>query len=410
MSADRPAVHSSVRTPQKQSGALSLDALRLVGAGGTNKVMAGELSRLARRALPELRLAEPTKDGPGALVYPFEPRLARLAAFYHRTSVRVLWDVLSTSAPRLEPLFDDVAACVARDARRYLWDGARISVYAHAVEQFPAGERQVVGTVKNGVIEGAARAGLTVTLDPDQPDVLLSVRGDADAGLLRVSLDLAGRPMNQRGYRTQAGAAPLREDLAAVLLMLARYDSRNDLLIDPMAGSGTIAIEAAAMAKALPLWAAGRSPLLATMPVFRALAPRGDEPLFADAMPKIFASDISPAQTSAMANAARTANVNEAIRIATSDFRALTPRDLQPPSGKSLLILSNPPYGERMGDADLFALYRDLALFCSHFKGQRAAFLVANREFETAFGMRPRIKKPLSNGPLRGYFFLYDLA
>jgi 23S rRNA G2445 N2-methylase RlmL len=382
----------------------------LVGAGGTNKVMAGELSRLARRALPDLRLAEPVKAGPGALLYPFEPRLARLAVFYHRTSVRVLWDVLETSAPLLEPLFAEVSACVAREARRYLWDGARISVYAHAVEHFPAGERQVVGTIKNGVIEGAARAGLSIALDPDQPDISISVRGDADAKLLRVSLDLAGRPMNQRGYRTQAGAAPLREDLAAVLLMLARYDSRSDLLIDPMAGSGTIAIEAAAMARALPLWAAGRAPLLANMPAFRELAPRGDEALFADAAPKIFASDISPAQTAATTQAARSARVGEHVRVATSDFRALAPRDLQPPRGKSLLILSNPPYGERMGDADLLALYRELARFCSHFKGQRAAFLVANHEFEAAFGMRPRIKKPLSNGPLRGYFFLYDIV
>jgi 23S rRNA G2445 N2-methylase RlmL len=333
-----------------------------------------------------------------------------LAAFYHRTSVRVLWDVLESSAPRLEPLFDEVSACVTREARRYLWDGARISVYAHAVEHFPAGERQVVGTIKNGLIEGAARAGLSISLDPDRPDVSISVRGDADAKLLRVSLDLAGRPMNQRGYRTQAGAAPLREDLAAVLLMLARYDSRSDLLIDPMAGSGTIAIEAAAMARALPLWVAGRSPLLANMPSFRELAPRGDQPLFADAAPKIFASDISPAQTAATMQAARSAHVGEQVRVATSDFRALVPRDLQPPSGKTLLILSNPPYGERVGDADLLALYRELALFCSHFKGQRAAFLVANREFEGAFGMRPRIKKPLSNGPLRGYFFLYDIV
>ena len=154
-------------------------------------------------------------------------------------------------AERLEPLFDDVLALASESAKRYLWDGARISVYAHGVEAFAAGERQIIGTVKNGLIEGAARQGLQVVLDPGSVDVVVAVRGDGS--VLRISLDLAGRPMNQRGYRKTGGTAPLREDLAAVLLMLARYDPRRDVLIDPMAGSGTIAIEAACMAKALPV-------------------------------------------------------------------------------------------------------------------------------------------------------------
>jgi 23S rRNA G2445 N2-methylase RlmL len=386
--------------------ARALDELRLIGAGGTNKVMAGELSRLARRAFADFRLAEPRKGGPGALIYPFDPRLARLAVFYHRTSVRVLWDILETAADRLEPLFADVVRLVAEGAPRFLWNGARISVYAHAVESFAAGERQVVGTVKNGLIEGAARCGLHVTLDAENPDVIFSVRGDADR--LRVALDLAGRPMNQRGYRGQAGVAPLREDLAAVLLMLARYDPRRDLLLDPMAGSGTIAIEAACMAKASPLWVAPRRPLLGDMPAFRDLEPVGTADLFADATPRIIASDVNAEQTALAQRAVRVAGVEPYVRVVTSDFRDLSLRQLQPPENGAGLVLCNPPYGERLARNDLLELYRDLGQFCSSLVGFRAAFLVANREFESAFGGRPRIKKPLSNGPLRGYFYLYE--
>ena len=393
-------------SPYVRAQARTLDELRLIGAGGTNKVMAGELSRLARRAFSDLALPEPRKSGPGAIVYPFDARLARLAVLYHRTCVRVLWDVLETPAARLEPLFADVVALAGDDAARFLWDGARISVYAHGVEQFAAGERQIVGTVKNGLIEAAARCGLRVELDAAAPDVVFAVR--ADDVVMRVSLDLAGRPMNQRGYRSERGTAPLREDLAAVLLMLARYDPRRDVLIDPMAGSGTIAIEAACMAKALPVWVPPRSPLLCAMPVFRDVGPAGSAALFADAAPKIIASDVLPELQAITRQAAEAAGVQESLQILTSDFRALSPSALGLPEGGSGLILSNPPYGERLDVTDLDGLYRQLGQFCARFPGYRAAFLVANPGFERAFGVRPRVKKPLSNGPLRGHFYLYD--
>jgi 23S rRNA G2445 N2-methylase RlmL len=384
-----------------------LNELRLTGAGGTNKVMAGELSRISRRAVPDLRLPEPRKDGLGAVVYPFEPRLARLATFYHRTSARVLWDVFETDAPRLEPLFDDVVSAVAEQAERYLWDNARISVAAHGVSEFPAGERQIVGTVKNGIIEGAARSGMQIVLDPQSPDVLFSVRGAENC--LRISVDLAGRPMNQRGYRSGSGPAPLREDLAAVLLMLGRYDPRSDVLVDPMAGSGTIAIEAASMALGMPVWVRPRRPAIASMPAFRELSAIGEKPLFPDAAPLVYASDVDQNACIAAKSASERAHVAEYVHVSTSDFRDVSPRAISRTRHNSGLIVSNPPYGERLASSDLVALYRELGRFCRSFPGFRAAFLVANREFETAFGMRPKIKKPLSNGPLRGYFYSYEI-
>ena len=389
-----------------------LDDLRLLGAFGTNKVMAGELSRLTRRAFDDVRLPEPKKADVGAIVYPFDPRVARLATLYHRTSARVLWDVLETSAPRLSPLFEDVVNLATARVARWLWNGAGISVYAQGVQEFAAGERQVVGTVKNALIEAASRQGIEVRLNAEAPDVVFSVRGDE--GVLRVSLDLAGRPMNQRGYRRERGPAPLREDLAAVLLMLARYDPRKDVLIDPMAGSGTIAIEAACMAKALPVFLPERRPALERIPAFRELAAAaGDPPLFADANPIVLASDID-AQLSAVTRlAAEAAGVSASVRVVTSDFRDLSKRTLREVSCADMLehglILSNPPYGERMQPAELRELYADLGRFCASFQGFRAAFLVANPDFEAAFGGRPRIKKPMSIGPLRGFFYLYEL-
>jgi 23S rRNA G2445 N2-methylase RlmL len=163
------------------------------------------------------------------------------------------------------------------------------------------------------------------------------------------------------------------------------------------------------MAKALPVWAAGRRPSLAGMPAFDAVEPTGDTPLFADAQPRIIASELRPDLSSAIERGAETVGVHEHLKIFTCDFRELSPRELRAQDRPATLILTNPPYGERLATGDLPALYRDLGRFCARFPGQRAAFLVANPEFEAAFGGRPRIKKPINNGPLRGYFYLYEL-
>jgi putative N6-adenine-specific DNA methylase len=311
-----------------------------------------------------------------------------------------------------------VLAIATQTARRYLWDGARLSVYAHGVQEFAAGERQIVGTVKNALIDAAAKCGMQVTLDPDAPNIVFCAR--LDAGVLRVSVDLAGRPMNQRGYRSEGGVAPLREDLAAVLLMLSRYDARADLLIDPFAGSGTIAIEAACMAKALPVWVPPRRALVCDMPMFAELAPRGDAPLFADTTPCIVASELEPSLRNVIVRNAQVASVAQDLAVVTSDFRELLPSRIKELVADSRgtrthgLILGNPPYGERIGDdADLEDLYADLADWCARFSGFRAAFLVANPRFQFAFehvlGMQPRIKKPLSNATLPAYFYLYEI-
>jgi putative N6-adenine-specific DNA methylase len=76
------------------------------------------------------------------------------------------------------------------------------------------------------------------------------------------------------------------------------------------------------------------------------------------------------------------------------------------------VLLTNPPYGERLDDADLGELYAEIAETCRRFTGWRAGFLVGSPEHERAFQRaigRPRIKKPLANANLRAYFYLYDL-
>ncbi|HUH03254.1 MAG TPA: hypothetical protein VML75_14755, partial [Kofleriaceae bacterium] len=263
-----------------------VDNLLIVGSPETNKAMEAELSRLARRALGRV----PTRAGragSGTLVYPYDAELASLALRYHRTSTRVLTELYRCDAARLEPLYDEVHAAVVADDRPWLRDGLGISVRARNVAEFAAGERQIVGTVKNAIIDAARARGWDVRLEPDQPDLLVTAR--MHDRTLSISLDLGERSLSQRGYRRQAGDAPLREHLAAVLLMLARWDSRREVLFDPMCGSGTIAIEAALMANAeprLPATALDRAPLISCA------AEVVGGPLFADAGAHILGADI----------------------------------------------------------------------------------------------------------------------
>ncbi|HUS68687.1 MAG TPA: hypothetical protein VMZ28_29325 [Kofleriaceae bacterium] len=370
------------------------DGLRLVGPPGSNKVMAGELSRLAARGMPGTRLVEPRKAGPGALIYPYDAALAELALTYARTPSRVLRDLYVSDAERLEPLAEEIARDAAADTRAWAHDGAAISIRARNVGEFAAGGLQVLGAVKNGLIDGARSRGLRLRVDPDRPDVLLALR--MHDRTISLSVDLAGQALHLRGYRGEGGEAPLRENLAAILVMLCRHDARREILLDPMCGSGTIAIEAALMGRGEPL---------------RPGAPA----LFPDTRPVVVGNELhTPTMAAARANVAA-AGADAHVRILHGDFRAMTPEKVMRAAGAAGamtggVILCNPPYGARLDREDPVPIYRELGVFCRQFRGWRAGFLVANRDFEHAFGAgRPRITKPLRNASQPATFYLYDL-
>jgi 23S rRNA G2445 N2-methylase RlmL len=284
------------------------------------------------------------------------------------------------------------------------------------VQDFAAGERQIVGVVKNALIDGAKTRGVRLSVDPERPDLNIGVR--LYDGKIYVSLDLAGRPMHERGYRQSSTLAPLREDLAALLVMWARYNAKTEVLIDPMAGSGTIAIEAACMAKARPVWQSGRRPACEMLSVMKEAMQERPKPLFADTEPFIIANERDPGAQRSLAANLQTSGCAPNVVTTTGDFTALSPdrvRELVATRGGNPdqgVIVTNPPYGERLqhGRGELKQLYRHLGDWCHRFPGWRAALLVANPDFEASFGGVPRKKKPMRNGPLQGFLYLYDLG
>jgi 23S rRNA G2445 N2-methylase RlmL len=389
-----------------------VDELRVIGSTQTNVVMTAELVRVAQRAIGR-RPPAPRKEGLGQLVYPFDPALAWAAVTYLRTPTRVLWDVYRSRARRLEPLYDELCADIAGDTRRLWRDGDGISVEARRVESFAAGERQIVGTVKNALLDTAARRGARLHVDPDRPAARWVARLD-DRDELVVSIDLGGGSLSHRGWRREAGEAPLREHLAAVLLMLCRFDPRRDVLVDPMCGAGTIPIEAVHAARATPR----EVPSLAALGLAGPGLARPAAPLFPDAEPLVIGCDIDLDVLAAARDNARAAGVERAVTWQRGDVARLSPETIAGIArerGRTLetgLLISNPPYGERLDAYDLGPIYEALAAACRRFRGWRAGFLVGSPLLEEVFAQsigQPRIKKPLANANLRAYFYLYDL-
>jgi 23S rRNA G2445 N2-methylase RlmL len=399
------------------------DELRLTGSGGANRVMEAELKRLVMRSPFDVRVPAPRREGEATLLYPFDAPVAWVAACHHRTSSRISWDLFSSTAVRLEPLFDELLPALRTDDRLPAAAHLRFSVDLGSAHDFEASPLQLRGVVKNAIVDALASRGVTAEVDADSPDVVFVARraGTPESRRTVVGVDIGLGARHRRGARVASGPAPLRETMAAQLIMLSRWDARFEPLVDPMAGGGTIPIEAAGLA----VGAAIRRPV--DLP-FRHLAafaglPVDTPDLFPGTVPQILALDVDEALIPAMVGNLRAARLTgpayeNSIVIGQQDVRALTPenvaRMLPRAAGmKPGVFCFNPPYGVRIGgeagEERLLALYAGMGRALSRFSGWRAACFVANPGFVQAFGHVPTMTKPATNADLPGAFLTYNL-
>ncbi len=397
--------------------------LRLTGSGGANRVMEAELKRLVMRSPFQVRLENPKREGDAALLYAFDARVAWVAACYHRTSSRISWDLCASDAVRLEPLFAGLVPALSSDDRLPGGEPVRFSVEVGPCHDFEASPLQLRGVVKNAVVEALRSRGITAEIDAESPEVVFVVRRAGVPGARRtvVGIDIGLGARHRRGARAVMGPAPLRETMAAQLIMLSRWDARKEPLVDPMAGGGTIPIEAAGLA----VGAAIRRPMdlpLGRLTAFEDL-PIQTPDLFPGTVPRILALDIDAGRIPDMVGNLRAAGLTgpsheKSIVIAQQDLHALDPEYVHrmlPASHdmKPGVFCFNPPYGVRMGaeagEDQLLALYSDMGRTFARFSGWRAACFVANPRFVDAFGHHPVMTKPASNAELPGAFFVFEL-
>ncbi len=253
--------------------------------------------------------------------------------------------------------------------------------------------------------------GLRPSVDRERPDLLIHLFINNNRCLL--SIDAAGVALHRRGYRTQAGEAPLRENLAAALLLRSGYDGTKPLY-DPFCGSGTFLIEAAMIAT-------NRAPNIEGRGFSFQLWPEYDEALFQQvrqelqarehaAPESIVGSDVDAAMAAMAKRNAVRAGVAPSVRVETADFRDEEAWSEMGHGITTGTVVTNPPYGERLleGEAEeLYKLFGDVLK--KRFTGWDAWILSGSDEGLKKVGLRHSKRMPTTNGGIPCRFVKYEL-
>ncbi|MFL5354484.1 class I SAM-dependent RNA methyltransferase [Archangium sp.] len=331
------------------------------------------------------------------------PGLHQEANLRLRTASRVLLRLGRFAAPDAGALAKGLAGLPLGP----VWDGRsapRLSVALHRA-RFKGPDAVLAAAAKAWRLPSVERVGV---LDEEVSEGLtLLVRLEGDT--CTVSADTSGEPLHRRGYRQEVSRAPLRETLAAGILVLAGYDGAEPL-VDPMCGSGTFLVEGAWMSqrKAPGLQ---RSFAFERFPGFDAAAWRARKArVEAEALP---APRSVPRGYDINAGALGTARRNARRAGVTLTLERQDVRTLTPPAGLGRgLVVANPPYGKRVGEAeDLPGLYRALgATFRRAFPGWRAAVLLPEDPgLQRALALPEGRNLPVRNGGLRCRLLLCSL-
>lgn len=220
-----------------------------------------------------------------------------------------------------------------------------------------------------------------------------------------ILLDTSGVGLHKRGYRTYDVAAPIKETLAAAMVSLSFFRAEK-LLIDPLCGSGTIAIEAALIGKniapGLNRSFAAESWDAIPAQLWQEERKAAFDAIDQDADIRILASDIDKhAIESARANASK-AGVDDCITFTIAPLNKLSVEE------EYGLIITNPPYGERIGEQkDIDNIYRALVAFYKENPTWSLFFITSDKTFESKFGRPAERRRKLYNGRIETCYYQY---
>ena len=324
------------------------------------------------------------------------------ANFCLRTAIRVLKPIKQFKAKSADDVYEAVKAI---DWSQYLSPQTTFAVDSVVFSPEFRHSKFVAYKVKDAIADQfRERTGSRPNVSVSNPDIQLHIHiSDYDATL---ALDSSGESLHRRGYRQETVAAPINEVLAAGIILMTGWRGETDF-IDPFCGSGTLCIEAALIARGIAPGIFRQSYAFEKWPDFdRELFERvyNDDSNDREFTHHIYGRDNDPKAVGIATRNVKAAGLSKDITIEEKDFTRcpLLPSATEEESGqKPALIVTNPPYGERITSPDLLGLYKAIGQKLKReFSGGEAWILSYREECFEQIGLKPSLKTPLYNGSL----------
>ena len=351
---------------------------------GLENILASELTELG---------AENIEIGRRMVAFTGDKELMYRANFQLRTAIRVLKTIKRFRATTADEVYEAVKSV---DWTQYLDLATTFAVDSVVYSNEFRHSKFVAYRVKDAIVDQfREKTGERPNIRVTNPDLQLHIHvAEFDCTL---SMDSSGESLHRRGYRQESVEAPLNEVLAAGIILQTGWHGQCDF-IDPMCGSGTIAIEAALIARgiapgvyrqgfAFEKWSDFDEELFN-----RIYEDESKEHPFSH---HIYAYDINRSAVEIATRNVKAAGLSHEITVQQQDFK-----DFVQPKEKSVLV-TNPPYGERISAPDLLGLYKRIGERLKHqFVGNDAWILSYREECFEQIGLKPSLRTPLYNGSL----------
>ena len=360
---------------------------------GLEPVLAKELTQLG---------ANDIQIGRRMVSFTGNKELMYRANFQLHTAIRILKPITHFKAKSADDVYEEIKKV---DWTEYLDNNKTFAVDAVVFSDEFRHSKFVAYKVKDAIVDQfREKTGQRPNISVANPDIRLNIHVAEDKCTL--SLDSSGESLHRRGYRQESVEAPLNEVLAAGMILMTGWQGDTDF-IDPMCGSGTLLIEAALIARNMAPGLFRKEFAFEKWPDF-------DKELFDeiyndDSQERefnhhIYGYDIDMKAVNTANMNVKAAGLSKDITVAQADFK-----DFTQPKEKSIIV-TNPPYGERISTPDLLGTYKMIGERLKHQFLNNDAWILSYREecFEQ-IGLKPSLKTPLYNGSLECEFRKYQI-
>jgi putative N6-adenine-specific DNA methylase len=330
---------------------------------------------------------------------PFQGTLKDVARanMFLRTASRVFIILASFKADTFDTLYEEISVIPWEDI---IPNGQGITVLAKVLKSTLMDTSIVQSITKKAIAARIMKRKNLTRLPETENNLVVEISINSD--IVTVFLDTSGESLHKRGYRTYVGRAPLRETLAAGIILLS-YWKDDRVLLDPFTGSGTIPIEAALIGNEIAP-GINRHFAYESFPGGKEIFENTIEEaksLIKDKQLRIYGYDIDPKAIGLAVKHAEGAGVSKYIHFQKADMRSFSSRFSHG------IIITNPPYGERLNEGDIGLLYRDFFKMYESLDSWSAYILSSFKDTEKSFGKRADKKRKLYNSEIECNLFQY---